>query len=272
MFRILWHSLGSLLLLLLISCSACKKPEDDIKHVNLTSYTEEDQLAFGNNLYQILQKYPEDFPILAKIENAEIYGYLNSLYYTLTHTNLIENRSLFNWDVTIIADDSREMAFVAPGGRLYIYTGILKYLKGEHELASLIAHELYYADAGLGIEKLQESFSGDPFLLGDIYLGYDEPKAIDVIESLRDQTYDEATVSDADRFALQNICPFTYNAIGLKQLLERAMSQGGIHWSSTRPVNDSRLQLLNSDAINCSNIEEDPTYAERYFSFTDKLP
>ena len=272
MLRDLIKITGGIMMLLAISCSSCKTPENEIKRINLTTYTAEDQLQFGNNLTTTLAKYSDEFPILSPTENVEIYGYLRSLYYTLANTNMVENRSLFTWDVTIIADDSREMAFVAPGGQFYIYTGLLKYLKGEHELAIVMAHELYYCDSGLGIEVLQEQFSGEPFLLGDIYLGYDVPEVVDVIEGLRENQYSTTEVMQADVYAFRNICPFTYNAIGLKQFINRALTDGNIDWSEQRPNDENRLMELESSANACSNIEEDPTYADRYFSFTEKLP
>lgn len=252
---------------------SCQPDDDKVKRISLDNYTEDDQLQFGDNLYQGLLGYPEEFQILSESEYPDLYDYLNSLYFTLSNTNLVSKREKFNWKVTVVLDDQKKLAFTAPGGRIYIYSGLLKYLSGEHELASIISHEIYYTETGLNIELLQEEFASDPFLLGDIYLGNDVPAVLEVIEKFNKVSYHQDDVEKADEFGILNICPFAYNSKGLHEFIERANQDANpVAWTEVRPIYSNRINTVKELALPCSNIEEDPTFSQRYMENIAKLP
>jgi predicted Zn-dependent protease len=52
----------------------------------------------------------------------------------------------FSWRIRIIANDSVLNAFCTPGGYIYFYTGILKYLESEDQLAGVMGHEMAHAE------------------------------------------------------------------------------------------------------------------------------
>ena len=45
-----------------------------------------------------------------------------------------------------VKNDSILNAFAIPGGHIYIYTGLLKYLDSEAALAGVLAHEIAHAE------------------------------------------------------------------------------------------------------------------------------
>ena len=47
----------------------------------------------------------------------------------------------------IIEDDDTLNAFAAPGGYIWIYSGLIKYLDHEDDLAGVLGHEIAHADA-----------------------------------------------------------------------------------------------------------------------------
>ena len=55
-------------------------------------------------------------------------------------------KMISNGDLRIIHDDSTLNAFCTPGGYIYIYTGILKFLDSEDEFAGVLGHEIAHAD------------------------------------------------------------------------------------------------------------------------------
>jgi predicted Zn-dependent protease len=62
----------------------------------------------------------------------------------------------FEWDLRIIRDDTMENAFMWPGGKTAIYTGILPIAKNEAGLAFVLAHEATHALARHAARRLDQ--------------------------------------------------------------------------------------------------------------------
>ena len=61
--------------------------------------------------------------------------------------------------------DSKELnAFALPGGYLYIYTGLLKHLKNEAQLAFVLGHEVGHIVGRHAIRRLQFVYGIDTLL------------------------------------------------------------------------------------------------------------
>ena len=59
----------------------------------------------------------------------------------------------FDWQFTVLEADEQN-AFCLPGGKVAVYTGIIKLMKNEAELAFVVAHEVGHAIARHGGERL----------------------------------------------------------------------------------------------------------------------
>lgn len=62
----------------------------------------------------------------------------------------------YHWEFNLIQDDKTVNAWVMPGGRAAVYTGILKYTRDETGLAVVLGHEVGHALAGHGNERLSQ--------------------------------------------------------------------------------------------------------------------
>ena len=60
----------------------------------------------------------------------------------------------FDWELKIIHDDETLNAFCAPGGYIYVYTGLIKFLAHEDNLAGVIGHEIAHADLRHSTQQL----------------------------------------------------------------------------------------------------------------------
>lgn len=58
------------------------------------------------------------------------------------------------WEFTVIEDPKTANAFCLPGGKIFVYTGILKYTQNENGLSTVLAHETAHAIARHGAERL----------------------------------------------------------------------------------------------------------------------
>jgi predicted Zn-dependent protease len=252
-----------------ILITGCKKSDDKLVHVIKDEYNIEDQREIGKSLKNLILNNPDRYPILSHRDYADFYEYINTLLNMLANTDQVVNRLAFNWDVTIIHDDNVATAFITPGGHLFIYTGLLKFISSENELFSILAHEINYADSQILMKRLVSDFGKD--VIGDLLLGYDLPETRNIASRIRDLIFKESEVLVADRYALTIICPFQYDAFGLKTFIEAAhFSSLEIQWLVTRPSSITRIETIEEYAINCG-VEED-TFAERYTEYKALLP
>jgi predicted Zn-dependent protease len=69
----------------------------------------------------------------------------------------VANKPEYQWEFAIIKDDRTINAFALPGGKVAIFTGILKMTKNEDGLATVIGHEVAHALQRHGAERYSRS-------------------------------------------------------------------------------------------------------------------
>ena len=69
------------------------------------------------------------------------------------HQDLIKN---FQWQFNLIEDDKTANAWVMPGGKAAVYTGILPFTQDETGLAVVLGHEVGHALANHGNERMSQ--------------------------------------------------------------------------------------------------------------------
>jgi metalloendopeptidase OMA1, mitochondrial len=77
-----------------------------------------------------------------------------------------ETAKKFEWDVTVIKDDSIQNAFALPGGKIAVYTGIFPVAKNEAGLAAILGHEVVHALARHGAERMSQGLVAQTVVLG----------------------------------------------------------------------------------------------------------
>jgi metalloendopeptidase OMA1, mitochondrial len=70
---------------------------------------------------------------------------------------VVANKPEYEWEFAIIRDDRTINAFALPGGKVGIFTGILKITKNEDGLATVIGHEVAHALQRHGAERYSRS-------------------------------------------------------------------------------------------------------------------
>jgi len=66
----------------------------------------------------------------------------------------VANRPDFRWRYHVI-DSKQANAFVLPGGKIFVYSGLFKYARNDAELAAVIGHEVAHALKSHGIQGAQ---------------------------------------------------------------------------------------------------------------------
>lgn len=238
-------------LLVLFMLQACNKTPDKIISINPSEYPPEDQLKIGEAFQEQIENNPQAFKILSHTAYPEAYDYLNLLFRTLINTSEVEHRKQYDWTLDIIQNDSVCTAFFLPGGHFYVYTGLLKLMDTESQFLGVVGHELYYVNSEVLIRKMAEEFGGTN--LGDILLGNEVEHLSDLALAMPSLSFEEEKVMLADSFSVKILCPFQYEPIGIKSILEKVGSNE-LHclWLDTRSANfTNRINYLELQALDC---------------------
>jgi len=259
------------LLCVLVLFSSCEKEEPIIAAKNQEEFSSQDQNIIGSRLVTQVNEDDHNFPIF-KSDNTgfteELHVYLNRLVQTVAISVPVVNRNDFEWGVTVI--DAPEIhLFTAPGGHFFVYTGLLKALDSEAQLIAMMAHELKYTDESKTILSLKEEFGG--VAMGDILLGNKVSSIDNMALWLRDLSFSEEEVLEADQYARTIICPYLYDNTGLRAAIMRLdeVSDRTVEWLVRRPGTTKRIEMLEVPLEDCGSNESD--FADRYQSMIARL-
>lgn len=254
--------------------STCKKDKEDPKGINLFSVN--DDIELGQQVKAEIEANPEEYPILDKTAYPEAYAHIERIRDNILNTGLVNYEDRFDWEVYIIDNDEVLNAFACPGGYMYYYTGLIKFLDNEAEFAGVMGHEIAHADRRHSTETLTKVY-GISILL-NIALGKDAGKAAEIAAQLatgasalafsRDHEY------EADEYAVKYLNATEYHPPALASFFEKLENMGGTRppeFLSTHPSPDNRLEKI--DEVWKSLGGEDGSFFEtEYQDFINSLP
>jgi len=254
------YNLSLVLILISFLCFSCEK-KDKVIERDIEEFEIEDHIIIGETMSAQIKNMPDAFKILDSIRYEDAYIYVNKLLSTLKLTAVVRHREDFNWQVTILHDDQKRTAFTLPGGHIYIYTGLLKFLQAEHELMAILGNEIAYADKELAAINIRETYGG--VFIGQITLGDDIPELSEILLSYPQMIYLEEAVMIADAYAIELICPFQYDVAGLKAFLLRAQDRN-IAWINSKKSMDFDSRLTSIDVASADCGERGVTNRNQY--------
>jgi len=252
-------------MLFIVSCRP-DPGEDIVVGESKHEFSEDDQILIGQAITEIIKDPAYGFLLLDKVDYHEVYDHVNTLMDQITNTVMVDRREEFDWQVSILNNDEEANAFMVPGGHLYISTGLLKFLKGEHELVGVIAHEIAYADSDMLIDRMRDEFGSkdlSKILSNDAER---EDILVGIASNMEDLFIVQDDIDTADAFATEIICEFLWDAEGLLSVLQRGSEDARpINWLQSKPTDDRRyfqLRNLIHDRGNCG--VPDSTFEDRY--------
>ncbi len=151
-----------LLIIASISFSSC---EDGVNINNINIFTTDDDVQLGKDLDTQIAGNPQEYPIY---NNTDWQNYVNSIRDEIVKSKYIEYKDKFPYKMTLI-NSKTVNAFATPGGYIYIYTGLLKFIDNEATLAAIIAHEIAHAERRHATKRLTKQYGVS--LMLDIVLG-----------------------------------------------------------------------------------------------------
>ncbi len=162
-------------------------------------------------------------------------------------TNEIAERRA--WEVTVF-NDPQVNAFALPGGKIGVYTGLLKVAVTQDQLAAVIAHEVSHVIAGHSSERVSNQMLNE---LGTTVVsaatGVD-PQVLGVATSVFFlMPYSRTHETEADLYGLDLMSQAGFNPEGAIALWQNMAKAGGgkpPELLSTHPSDQSRIRELNN--------------------------
>lgn len=232
-----------LIFLLALGCTATR---------GLNVFSLEQDLQLGKQTDQEIRNTPQEFPILSRSANPQAYAYLQGMVDEIVRQGNVPHAEIFPYTVTIINKDVQN-AFATAGGYLYVYTGLIKFIDTEDELAGILAHEIAHAAERHITEQATKQYG----LSTLIALVTDNPDGTltQVGTSLIGLSFSRGSESEADARSVDYLCNSKYAANGAAGFFEKTGNANTPpEFLSTHPSPTNRVQDINdrAQAQSCS--------------------
>lgn len=245
-------------------------------------FSTSDDVKLGEDLDKEIKSMPKEYPLLTN--KPEVTNFVSDIgKYILNSSPKIEYKNVFPYKFQVI-NDTVVNAFCTPGGFIYIYTGLLKFVDNEATLAGVIAHEIAHAERRHMTQRLT-SYYGVSMLLS-IILGSNPNAAIEIaanlfvgIGFLANSRSDE---QEADDYSIKYLMTSKYYPGGIqyffdkilkKQRKEGTVGGGFERLLSTHPLPQDRIENVKQQ-MKKYKIVNDSTkgiYYDEYQIFKSKL-
>jgi len=251
---------------------SCKKDGDDDPSINI--FTIEDDIALGLSVEQEIAANPIDYPILDYAEYPEAYYHIYRIRDSLLNTGKVAYSDVFDWQIKIIHNDSVLNAFAVPGGYMYFYTGIIKFLDNESQFAGVLGHEMAHVARRHSTDQLTKAFGLQ--ILFSILLG-DNPTVIaqiaaDLASGLSTLAFSRDNEYEADEFSVKYLYETAYDSRGIDAFFQKM--EGAAHpptFLSTHPSPEDRSEKI-TEVWTSLGGKVGLEFEESYKEFKNSLP
>lgn len=216
----------------------------------LNLFSINDDANFGKQMDAEIRANPREYPLL---NNEPIRAYVQGIVNRIVQSSEVKYRGKFPYTVTMINDDRTINAFATPGGYIYVYTGLLRFVDNEATLAGVLGHEIAHAEERHGTEHMTTQLGADVAL--QVALGKNPTKfaqiagnAATLLGTMKNSRDDEM---EADTRSFAYLKSVGYYPGSIKFFFEKMMSRGGRsvsvldNWASTHPTSEDRVENMN---------------------------
>ena len=247
------HSLVFLSLLLVsfpLQAQFLKKALKKADEINLLTLQQE--IDLGKKVKAEIEADPKKYPMLAEAGNEEIYQYIRAITQKILNTGKVANQAKFAWEVKIINDAKTLNAFCTPGGYIYVYTGLIKFLDSEDQLAGVMGHEIAHAAQRHTGRSITKAYGVD--MVVTLLTGNNNTQTVQMIKQITEGIvglkFSRGHETEADEYSVNYLCGTGYNAAGAAGFFKKIQGKGGTppEFLSTHPDPKNRVQDIESRA------------------------
>jgi len=186
------------------------------------------------------------------VNDATIQRYVQEMGQRIVAQTPMANRS---WRFHVVQDGAIN-AFNAPGGLVYIYSGLIATADNASELAGVMAHEVAHGTARHGTQRLSQVYGLN--VAAAILLGTDpglaQQIAAQIVAGGTVAAFSRGMEREADQLGVRYMTAAGYNPEGMATLLEkliqeRQRSPGAVEqFFSTHPLTEDRIRDVRAEA------------------------
>jgi predicted Zn-dependent protease len=253
--------------LLMLMLASCRSKDGDFN-----VFSTEDDVKLGQQYSNLVANDQRQFPVLPRSEYPEAYSHIERITQSILSSAAILHKEEFPWEVSIIHNDSVLNAFCTPGGYIYVYTGLIRYLDSEDQLAGVLGHEIAHADLrhsteqmtkNYGIRILIQVLAGDASVIGD------------AAGSLLSLSFSRGDETEADSKSVEYLMNTEYDPRGVarffEKMEEKGESLGPLVFLSTHPNPENRVEKIYEQWKSLGSVKGG-TFKDRYQQLKNALP
>lgn len=245
-------------------------------------FSDKDDVEFGKEFDKQIKSDPS-FHMLE--EHQDIKDYVTGIgKYIINTSPKIKKKDIYPYNFQVI-NDTIINAFCTPGGFVYVYTGLMKFIDNEATLAGIMAHEIAHAERRHVTQRLTAYYGvnimmsfilgGNPSLLAEIasnlFVG---------LAFLKNSRDDEA---EADYYSIQYLRATKYYPGGITFFFDKIREEQSRKGENpgdldrllaTHPLADDRIQAARNELAGIKP-PPDPTqglFTDEYQQMKQKLP
>lgn len=246
--------------------------------LGLNLFPESKDIELGKQIDQEIRKNPQEYPILA--DRPDVKSYVEAIGRKVLSSPEVKKKDQFAYVFEIIKDDSTVNAFCTPGGYIYVYTGLLKFVDNEATLAGVLGHEIAHAERRHATRRMSSALGVQ--LLLSIVLGENPTQAAQLagnlfggLALLKNSRDDE---TEADHYSFKYLQTTEYYPGAIKYFFEKIGQgrKGGAfdRLLSTHPLPRDRVEHAETllREANIPDPSEKNLFTSRYQNFKKTLP
>ena len=246
----------------------------------LNIFPDSEDMQLGKQIDEEIKKDPKQYPILTN--KPKIKQYVESVGNKILASPSIVKRGVYAYQYEIIHDDSTINAFCTPGGYIYVYTGLMKFIDNEATLAGVIGHEIAHAERRHATNRMTKQY-GTQILIG-LILGQNPSQVAEVTANLFTGfallANSRADESEADEWSMKYLQTTSYYPGAITYFFEKMMAKKGgggggalERFFSTHPLDEDRIAHVNQLLTKMGNPKptEANTFAKQYRAIVKEL-
>jgi predicted Zn-dependent protease len=232
--------------------------------------TLEQDIELGRSVEAEIAANPQEYPILPEQGYEEVYQYVRGIARDIIDGGEVKYRQEFPWTIYIINDPNTLNAFAAPGGFIYFYTGLIKFLDSEDQFAGVMGHEIAHADLRHSSRQLTRIMGVS--LIAEALLGQNQELLKQVTTTLLALSFSREHETESDLASVKYLCQTPYNAAGAAGFFKKLEGQPTPpEFLSTHPNPANRVENIEGERtrLGCDGEE---TFMSRYAQIKAMLP
>ena len=244
------------------------------KGEGINIFSIQDDIELGKQTKAQIEANPAEFPILNESSHAAAYSYIRSMRDDILASGQLTHKADFAWEIYIIDNPNVQNAFCTPGGYIYVYSGLIKYLDDKSSLAGVLGHEMAHADKRHTTQLLTKEYGIQTLL--DVILGKNQGLLTQIATNLVNLKFSRSEETDADSYSVTYLCPTKYKADGAANFFQKIIDAGSANppeFLSTHPSPDNRVENIRNKALDlgCTSTITPSENVDGYTQFKNSL-